>query len=351
MEFTKKQLARLMLDNAKGNVVMPANFSEGDVRTPDEAISDAFLQVMGLTQEASIKDVQLAFRKEEVRLGVFAIIEEVLREGIVTEAWRRPFFDQFVETRSQARGDVTKFYVESRQELVVSRVSKDGHVSLDRQRFTEGEEVDVKTATYAIKVYEHLARIILGRADWGKLVMALQEAVEKDIADRCYGAFATMIAQVPNVFKYEGSYNKAKILEAIRNVKMASGATSVTLVGTELALSKLEDKDVFNDDRKNELYNTGKLSMFYGNRLMELPQAIKQGGFSATALELLMDDTQIFIIPDNVGKPVKMIVEPELLDINESGVRVDDTVEFAVRYTQGVTVLTSAFVGLIKITA
>lgn len=349
MEFTTKQLARLMLDNAKGNVSMPANFSEGEVRTPDEAISDAFLQVMGLTKDATVQDVQLAFRKEEVRLGVFAIIEEVLREGIVTEAWRRPFFDQFVETKSQARGDKTVFYVESRQELVVSRVSKDGKVSLDRQRFTEGDEVEVKVATYAIKVYEHLARIILGRADWGKLVMHLQEAVEKDIAQRVYKAFADMMGQVPAAFKHEGTYNKDAILKAIRNVKMASGATGVILVGTELALSKLEDVAIMNDDRKNDLYNTGKLTMFYGNPLMELPQAIKQGGFNASNPQLLMADNEIFIIPNNVGKPVKMIVEPELIDINESGVRVDDTIEFAVRFSQGVTVLTSAFIGLIKL--
>ena len=311
MEFTNKQLARLMLDNAKGNVSMPANFSEGEVRTPDEAISDAFLQVMGLTKDATVKDIQLAFRKEEVRLGVFAIIEEVLREGIVTEAWRRPFFDQFVETKSQARGDQIKFYIESRQELVVSRVSKDGKVSLDRQRFSEGDELDVKVQTYAIKVYEHLARIILGRADWGKLVMHLQEAVEKAIADHVYEAFAGMMRQVPAAFKHEGTYNKDAILKAIRNVKMASGATGVILVGTELALSKLEDVTIMNDDRKNDLYNTGKLAMFYGNPLMELPQAIKQGGFDASNPQLLMADDEIFIIPDNVGKPVKQIVEPE----------------------------------------
>ena len=222
-------------------------------------------------------------------------------------------------------------------------------MSLDRQRFSEGDELEVKVATYAIKVYEHLARIILGRADWGKLVMHLQEAVEKDIAQRVYKAFADMVAEVPAAFKHEGSYNKDAILKAIRNVKMASGATGVILVGTELALSKFEDTDIMNDNRKDDLYNTGKLTMFYGNPLMELPQAIKQGGFKADAPELLMADDEIFIIPDNVGKPVKQIVEPELIDLNESGVRVDDTIEFAVRFSQGVTVLTSAFIGLIKL--
>ena len=46
MNFTANELARLMLDNAKGKVQLPANFSEGEVKTPDEAISDAFFQVI-----------------------------------------------------------------------------------------------------------------------------------------------------------------------------------------------------------------------------------------------------------------------------------------------------------------
>ena len=354
MNFTTKELARLMLDNAKGKVVMPANFSEGEVRTPNEAITDAFLQVMQLDKNAKVEDIQLAFRKEEVRLGVFAIVEEVIRESIIAEAWHAPFFDRFVETKSQTRGDKTVFYVESRNEVVVSRVSKDGRVALDRQRFDEGEEVTVKTATYAVKVYEHLARILLGRSDWGKFVMALQEAVQKDMTLRCYDAFAKALTQVPAAFKHTGSYNEAAIKKAIRNVKLAAGATSVTLVGTELALAKLQGADYpQTDDIKNELHQTGRLGYWYGVELMELPQAIKQGKFNTTNLDsaMLLNDQHIYIIPNNVGRPVKQIVEPELLDINESGVRVDDTIEFAVRYTQGVTVIVTPILGLIDINA
>ena len=189
MEFTKQELARLMLDNAKGKVVMPANFSEGEHGTVDEVISDAFLQVMNLTKDATEDDIQMAFRKEEVRNGIFAIVEEVIREGIITEEFRRPFFDRFVETKSTKRGDRNAFYVEARNEVVVSRISKDGVVALDRQRFDDGDEISVKVATYGIKVYESLARIVLGRTDWGKFVMSLQEAIEKDVAERCYLRF------------------------------------------------------------------------------------------------------------------------------------------------------------------
>ena len=353
MNFTTKELARLMLDNAKGKVQLPANFSEGEVKTPDEAISDAFLKVMQLDgkENVTVNDIQLAFRKEEVRLGVFAIVEEVIREGLINEAFSHPFFEQFVETRSQARGDKTVFYVESRNELVVSRISKDGVVALDRQRFDEGDELEVKVATYGIKVYEHLARIMLGRSDWGKFVMALQEAVQKDRLERIENQFRAVVSNVPAKFQHVGAYTKAAVMEKVRNVKMASGASDVILVGTDLALSKLQDAtyptaDGLSSGMKDELHRTGKLGVWYGITLMELPQMFKQG----TAMDkLVLKDDEIFIIPNNVEKMVKEIVEPELMDINGSGVRVDDTVEFAVRYSHGVTVITGSVIGYLKL--
>ena len=350
MEFTTKQLARLMVDNAKGKVVMPANFSNGEVRTPDEAISDAFLQIMELDRNATVNDIQLAFRKESVRLGVFAVIEEVIRESLISEEFINPFFERFVETRSQSRGDATVFYVESKNELFVSRISKDGVVALDRQRFDEGYELEVKTQTYGIKVYEHLARIVLGRANWGQLVMALHEAVQKDMLARIYKGFTDMADLVPTSFvgNVAGGYDKDTILTAIRNVKAVSGASSVILVGTELALGKLAGAEyitaIATEEVRNELHRAGKIGTWYGHDLMEIPQIFKHTPALATPQ---MSDNVIYIIPNNIAKPVKSIVEPELMDINGSGVRVDDTVEFAVRYSHGVAVVVGSMLGKI----
>ena len=309
MKFTAHDVARLLIDNHAGKVVVPACFSEEDVLTPEEAITNAFFQIIGVDKDtATVNDIQLAFRKEEVRLGVFAIIEEVIREGIINEGWRNAFFDRFVETRSQARGDKTVFYVESRKELVVSRISKDGRVALDRQRFDEGHELEVKVATYGIKVYEHLARILLGRADWSGLVARLNEAVEQFIAEKVYATFAVVCNNLPTQFRHAGTYNRKLIMEKVQAVKMASGAASVTLVGTAVALEYLQDAELMNDDRKNELYNNGRLGKWMGIDLIELPNSFKQG----TALtKKVMQDDVIFIVPNNVGKPVKMIVEPE----------------------------------------
>lgn len=353
MEFTAKQVARLLIDNAKGKVVLPANFSEQGMVTPEEAISNAFFSIMGLEKgKATVQDIQLAFRREEVRLGVFAVVEEVIREGILTETWRNPFMDQFVESRSQTRGDRTDFYIEAKQELHVSRISKDGKVSLDRQRFDEGEVFNVKVETYGIKVYEHLARIMLGRADWGTLVAHLNAAVEKFIQEKVYAEFALIVNAIPAAYKVVSNEpTKEAILKAVRNVQMVSGASDVMLVGTKLALSALPEVET--EAVQNELHQTGALRVFQGIPLVELPQAIKDyAQFYANQEQgLLIDDKVIYILPNNIGKPIKMIVEPELIDINESGVRVDDTIEFAVRFSFGLAVLTGRALGVIKLQA
>ena len=351
MKFTAKDVAQLMIDNYNGKVVVPANFAEGEVKTPDEAISDAFFQVLGITdkENCQVKDIVLAFRNESARNGVFAIIEEVIREGIINEGWRNAFFDRFVESRSQARGDKTVFYVEARNEVVVSRISKDGRVALDRQRFDEGAELEVKVATYGIKVYEHIARILLGRADWSKLVARLNEAVEQFIAEKTYATFEKVCANLPTEFRHTGSYDRKAIKKMIANVKRASGASSVTLFGTDVALEFLEDGELAShpsDDLNAQLIRTGRIGTWYGETLVELPNAFKQG---SALKENVIKDNIIYVVPNNVNKPVKMVVEPELMDINESGVRVDDTIEFAVRFSFGCNVVTGCMLGAIVI--
>ena len=223
-------------------------------------------------------------------------------------------------------------------------------MALDRQRFYEGHELEVKVATYGIKVYEHLARIMLGRADWGSLVAHLNAAVEKFIQLKVYDAFAKVTALVPGQCKVSGEVTKAAILDAVREVKMLSGAQQVVLVGTGLALSALEGVETVSEAMKDEMHQQGALRVFQGIPLVELPQAVKDANLEKDAPgRLVQDDKTIYIVPNNIGKPIKMIVEPELIDINESGVRVDDTIEFAVRFSFGLRVITGRAMGVITL--
>ena len=348
MNFTNKELAQFMIANYKGQVTVPAHFSvEGKPATAEQAITNAFHQIMGTNQDSTIMDYKRALRNPNVQLGLFAVIEEVLNEGFIKEQWQIPFFERFVETRSQSRGDKTVFYVKSRNEVVVSRVAKDGKVELDRQRFDEGHELTVKTETHAVKVYEHLARIMLGRATWGEFVAKMYEAKERHIAEKCYEAFAGVVENLPNQFVHRGSYDTAKIKEVIRNVKLLSGATSVTLLGTELALEALTQDDSIkylgSADVQNEIYATGRLGRWFGHDVIELPNGFKLG----TGLEeMVLSDKVVYIIPNVEEKPVKLVVENELLDINEADfARVDDTIEIALRWSAGASVITGSAIG------
>lgn len=357
MKFTKNELAKFMIANYKGEVQVPANFSADSVFTPEEAITNAFHSIIGTNENSTVEDYVLAFRREEARLGVFAIIEEVLREGIIHESWKNPFFERFVETRSQARGDKTVFYIESKQEVVVSRISKDGKVALDRQRFDEGYELTVETQTRGAKVYEHLARIMTRRTGWGKFVQALYEAMERDIAEMCYRTFAVAVDNLPKQFIHRGTYDAAKIKTAIRNVKMASGASSVTLFGTELALEKLMQdagaagtsyvQSIGTDAIKDELHTTGRIGFWHGHPVIQLENGFKIGAGLDTD-KLVMDDKVVYIIPNVEEKPVKAVIEPELLDINESSLaRVDDTIEIGARWTVGSKVVVGSAIGAV----
>lgn len=349
MKFTKNELAKFMIANYKGEVQVPANFSADSVFTPEEAITNAFHSIIGTNENSTVEDYILAFRREDARLGVFAIIEEVLREGIIYESWKNPFFERFVETRSQARGDKTVFYIESKQEVVVSRISKDGKVALDRQRFDEGYELTVETQTRGAKVYEHIARIMTRRTGWGKFVAALYEAMERDIAEMCYSAFATMVENLPTQFVHHGTYDAAQLKRVIRNVKMASGASSVTIFGTELALEPLNDDNTIiymtSKDVQNELYHTGRLGKWFGHDVIELENGFKIGSGLNTN-NMVLSDKVVYVIPNVEEKPVKLVVEPELIDINESSIaRVDDTIEIAARWTVGAKVVVGSAIG------
>ena len=94
---------------------------------------------------------------------------------------------------------------------------------------------------------------------------------------------------------------------------------------------------------RNEIYKTGRVGFWYGHKCLELPNNFKSG----TALaEKVLDDKTVYIIPNVEEKMVKLVVEPELLDINESSLaRVDETIEIAARWTAGANVIVGSAIG------
>ena len=65
-----------------------------------------------------------------------------------------------------------------------------------------------------------------------------------------------------------------------------------------------------------------------------------------TKAEKVLNDKVVYIIPNMETKPVKLVVEPELIDIANSAIaRVDDTLEVQIRWTAGANVVTGSAIG------
>lgn len=340
---TKQELTKLLLDNYRGTGAIATEFSTMSKTEKDEKIREAFFSVLGTD---AIKDeVQLAKLLRANGNEVFEIIENVITEGMIRGDWRNPFFEQFVEEHNLDLGDENTFYIEGENELHVAKIAGDG-ATVDRQRIDNGHILTVDMDTYGIAVYEYLVRALTGRTDFAVLVAKLNEAVQKAIKEQTYTAFQGLLTHLPATYTHSGSYDKDRILEKIQAVQVATGVKP-QLVGTSLALSKLQNKELvsFSDGMKDERNRQGFLSVWEGYACLEIEQTQKVGkpgvyNFSNDEIYIIAGDT----------KPVKLTLRSGLIDPNGSGVRFQDrSMNFQYEFDMGVAIVTAGAIGRISL--
>ena len=340
---TKQELTKLLLDNYRGTGAIATEFSTMSKTEKDEKIREAFFSVL---ETDVIKDeIQLAKLLRAKGNEVFEIIENVITEGMIRGDWRNPFFEQFVEEHNLDLGDENTFYIEGENELHVAKIAGDG-ATVDRQRIDNGHILTVDMDTYGIAVYEYLVRALTGRTDFAVLVAKLNEAVQKAIKEQTYTAFQGLLTHLPATYTHSGSYDKDKILEKIQAVQVATGVKP-QLVGTSLALSKLQNKEVvsFSDGMKDERNRQGFLSVWEGYACLEIEQTQKVGkpgvyNFSNDEIYIIAGDT----------KPVKLTLRSGLIDPNGSGVRFQDrSMNFQYEFDMGVAIVTARAIGRISL--
>lgn len=113
-EFTK-----LMIDTGRGNIV---KYSVGE---GSEAIRKHFFEILGVNEDATPKEMRRAMRTHKAE--VFAIIEDVIDELLISGWNDNPFFRDMVEIKNLADGDRNEFYVPDDSVLTVSKFSGNHH--------------------------------------------------------------------------------------------------------------------------------------------------------------------------------------------------------------------------------
>ena len=315
-------------------------------RQANAAIRKVFMEVCGLSEE-DLKSRKKRERAERLHgAEIFEIIEDDIEfrvnEGFQATEW----FQQFVDERNLALGDANEFVVDRDSYFVVCDYSGDNH-DITMQQLGRGAVESVKVTPHTIKIGKDIDLIILGRIDYDKWIDKVAESYVKDIqAETCnalYGASSLLPADTR--FKKSGQLNsttKPNFDELIENVSAANGS-DVMIVGTKVALKKitaLADVDWATDAQKEAVATTGRLGMYEGTVLMEVPQRLAIGTLAAGGISKLVPNDKLLILPISEDKFVKFVTEgeTEIFQVTEKAELVDDfnTYEVSRRYGAGV---------------
>lgn len=267
-----------------------------------------------------------AYRRNNITL--FEIVEEIVNLTISNDFADIPFIDNFVEFKNRALGDKTAWYSEGKSYVTVASFAGN-HWDTNREALDGGEEYTLEKEWVYIHVYDELERFLLGIASLERLTDVIYKSFNKYIKERTYVMFQSIMSVVPAEFSSNG--NSEDAVGALCDlVQAAGGYSNLTIAGTKGALRKLgnivPDK-YFADSQREAKANTGTIGEWEGNRLMVIPQVIKEGTF-----KLALDNDVLFIMGGDV-KPIKVefIGDTRTQEVRDGRINNDMTLELQVQ--------------------
>lgn len=340
------EFSQLMFDTGMGKEKVTTEDANNKIR-------EVMFEVLGIDATSDRRAIKQAIRRHKTE--VFEVIEETVENLLVSGWGANPFFNEFVEIRNMADGDTNEFLVEDDVILTVSDISGNHH-NLLRQRLTEGETFRVKTSWYGAKIYSEYELFMAGRIDWAKFVQKIYEAFDKKVNDMVYEAVMSAGDQIipKSQFVKTGQLTtdtKDDLITLIEDVQAATG-DEVVIMGTKSALSKLNavtDVDWISNSMKEERHTTGRVGIWEGTRLVEIPQAFAPNDTS----KKLVDNTKLLIMPVADNRFVKMFNEGEAVmrEIGNGDTNMDMTIEYEYMRKMGVATIIGKLFGVWTIEA
>lgn len=180
-----------------------------------------------------------------------------------------------------------------------------------------------------------------GKVDWANFVQKIYEAFDKKINDMVYASVMSAGTKVlpTSQFNKTGSLSKDTLLTLIEDVQAANG-TEVVIMGTKTALSKLtalSDTAWISDSMKQERHTTGRLGIWEGTRIVEIPQAFAPNDTTTK----LVDNNKLLIMPVADNRFIKIYDEGEaqIKEISDGDTNMDKTIEYEYQQKMGVAVI------------
>lgn len=185
---------------------------------------------------------------------------------------------------------------------------------------------------------------MMGRVDWAGFVQKIYEAFDKYINDMVYQAVMAAGDKVLPTNQFAktgalGSATKDEFITLVEDVQAANGC-EVVVMGTKSALAKLsamEDINWVSNGMKEERHTTGRLGMFEGIRLVEIPQRFATNDTTVK----LVDNTKLLVMPVADNKFIKIYNEgdAQIKEISDGNTNMDKTIEYEYQLKMGVATL------------
>jgi len=309
----KNSILKAMLDYRHNTV--QGNYSSGDAK---EGIRKALIEANG-GDKLDIKKLRGG------RNDLFTLVE-VLIDATVGEGLKaNDFFNAFVEQRNLAEGDIPQFVTETESNLVVSDIAR-GTQGIRRQRLNAYESFTLNPTPHAIKVYEELSRILAGQADINVLIDKVSAAVQSQMLDDIYAAWASITSSNVGATYYPaaGSYDEDSLIDLVNHVSAANNSATCALVTTLKGARKLST-GIISNSAKDDFYNVGYATKWNGIMTQIVPQRHAVGGTT-----FIFNDSKIYIIPTTMDKPIKQTISGDsLLTMGDAASNADFSQEFS----------------------
>lgn len=192
---------------------------------------------------------------------------------------------------------------------------------------------------------------MMGRVDWAGFVQKIYEAFDKYINDMVYQAVMAAGDKVLPTNQFAktgalGSATKDEFITLVEDVQAANGC-EVVVMGTKSALAKLsamEDINWVSNGMKEERHTTGRLGMFEGIRLVEIPQRFATNDTTVK----LVDNTKLLVMPVADNKFIKIYNEgdAQIKEISDGNTNMDKTIEYEYQLKMGIATMINRKFGM-----